>query len=371
MRILFLTNSIGFGGAEKIVAFVANGLKRHGHNISIINFNSIGNYINTNQQIFEKGINIYTFESNNITTLLLRLRKIWFTYDIAKKNQPDILVGFTSFPNYVAKIVGALLHVPSIMSERGNPYITINKKNIHSLMELAVINRSAGAVFQIDGAAKFYSSKLQKRGIIIPNPIFIKEDIKPIGFSDREKTVVSVGRLDNEQKRYDIMIKAFAIFTQKFPDWTLKLYGDGPDVNLIKHWCKDAGIEEKVKFMGVSKRPMADINNAGMFLITSDFEGISNSLLEAMAIGLPCVSTDSMPGGARMLIENRKNGLLVPIQDIKAIAKAMCEYVENPQLANICGVNAKNVILRFNPEQILDKWEKYLESIHAKKDYRI
>ena len=76
-------------------------------------------------------------------------------------------------------------------------------------MELAIINKSIGGVFQIAGAKAFYGEKLQERSIIIPNPIFIKEPINFVPYENREKTIVSVGRLDNYQKRYDIMIKAF------------------------------------------------------------------------------------------------------------------------------------------------------------------
>ena len=100
-----------------------------------------------------------------------------------------------------------------------------------------------------------------------------------------------------------------------------------------------------------------------MFLITSDFEGISNSLLEAMAIGMPCVSTDSTPGGARMLIQDGINGLLAPIGDPKSIASAMCKFVENPGLAKSCGNNARDVINRFDADKLINCWEDYIQKI--------
>ena len=162
------------------------------------------------------------------------------------------------------------------------------------------------------------------------------------------------------------MIKAFALFSKRYPEWTLKLYGQGSDVELIKNWCKNEGVAEKVLFMGLSKHPMIDTNNAGMFLITSDYEGISNSLLEAMAIGLPCVSTDSTPGGARMLINNMSNGLLVPVGDPQKIADAMALFACNPTFAAKCGDAAKGVITRFDPAITLDKWEDYLMKVSKK-----
>lgn len=139
--------------------------------------------------------------------------------------RPDVIVGFTAFSSYSAKIVSILTGVPSIMTERGNPYVTINLKNILSRIELFFINRSKGGVFQIEGAAKFFSEKLQDRSAIIPNPIFVKSSIDVDSFCKRDKTIVSVGRSDNYQKRYDVMIKAFEIFSKQHPDWTLRLVG--------------------------------------------------------------------------------------------------------------------------------------------------
>lgn len=365
MRIVFITNSIGFGGAEKMMAFVANGMAHRGHRVSVINFNSIGDYVNDNQQSFEDDIEINNFRTNS-SGRLIRIQKIRFSIDVVKRFHADVMVCFTAFPNYAGKIISLVTGVPSIMSERGNPYATINKKNIPSLIELTLINHSAGAIFQIPGAAKFYSKGLQKRGTIIPNPIFVNEMLNPVKLSEREKSIVSVGRLDNEQKRYDVMIKAFSLFVERYPDWVLKLYGTGADEALIKQWCVEEGVADKVLFMGISKHPMLDTNKAGMFIITSDFEGISNSLLEAMAIGLPCVSTDSAPGGARMLIDNMNNGLLAPIGNPEKIAEAMGLFACNPLFAQKCGEKAKEVISRFDPILTLDKWENYIKKFEDK-----
>lgn len=362
MKIVFLTNSIGFGGAEKMMAFVANSLCKRNHNVRIINFNSVAEEINSSLQVFDSRVHVLSY-SGVKNGQIARLKKLAFAFKNISKDNAEVIIGFTAFPNYVGRIVGSLKGIPSIMSERGNPYITIDKNNLHSRLELAIINKSIGGVFQIAGAKAFYGEKLQERSIIIPNPIFIKEPINFVPYENREKNIVSVGRLDNYQKRYDIMIKAFSLFVKKHSDWRLKLYGDGSDVEKIKGWITEEGIDEKVSLMGVTKNPMRDISTDGMFLITSDFEGISNSLLEAMAIGMPCVSTDSTPGGARMLIQDGINGLLAPIGDPKSIASAMCKFVENPRLAKSCGNNARDVINRFDADKLINCWEDYIKKI--------
>lgn len=361
MRVLLLTNSIGFGGVEKNVAFIANSLVDKGHCVSIVNYNSVDASIARTKQSFYEAIDIHTYAGTN--GRLKRLQKVLFTLKVSKKFRPHVIIGFTAFPSYAAKLVSILTGIPSIMTERGNPYVTINLKNLPSRIELFFINRSKGGVFQIEGAANFFSEKLQSRSTIIPNPIFVKSIIDVESFSMRNKTVVSVGRLDNYQKRYDIMIKAFALFSKQHPDWILQLYGDGKDKDLIRKWCEEENVLDKVEFMGVSSYPLNDIKDSGIFLITSDYEGISNALLEAMAIGLPCVSTDSEPGGARMLINDKINGRIVERRNPEAIASALCDFVENPDFADSCGNKAKDVLARFDKDLIAAKWEAYLLTV--------
>ena len=360
-RIVFVTNSMGFGGAEKMLTFVANSLAERGHACCIINLNAIGDYINEKQQAVNDGITVHTLPkvAETISRHKFRLREI---YHIAKSFRADVLIGFTGYPNFYAKIAGDMLHIPSIMSERGDPVRT-TPNTVKSKLVTSVINRSKGGVFQTDGAMAFYGKALQNRGAVIPNPIFVTDEIPDIPFDQREKTVVSVGRLDNEQKRYDIMLDAFQLFSHKHPEYVLKLYGRGTDETRIKAWADEKNLSTKVRFMGLSTRPMQDIAKDGIFLITSDYEGISNSLLEAMAVGLPCVSTDHTPGGARLLIRDHENGLLAPVGDAQGLANAMCEFAENAELARKCAENAKDVLSRFAPDKIIDMWETYIRKI--------
>ena len=359
-NILFISNSISFGGAAKILCFVANSLAERDYNISIVNLNNTNAKGNFKQKLSDK-ISLYELYSNGRRGFR-RLEQINQVAKIAKHTKSNVVVGFTAMPNFIAKMVGLKLHIPSIMSERADPFISWSKSWGDKIL-LCFINNSTGGVFQTEGAMEFYSKRLQKRGTVIPNPIFIKGEIPDIEYKDREKTVVSVGRLDMYQKRYDVMLNAFKIFSEKHPDYTLKLYGDGSDVETIKGIICDLCLTEKVEFMGVTTNPIQDTAKEGMFLITSDFEGISNALLEAMASGLPCVSTDHSPGGARLLITHGENDLLAPIGDAEGLAKCMCEFAENPELAKKCGENAKDVVNRFNPEKIIDMWEKYIEQI--------
>lgn len=355
MRVFFITPSVGYGGAAKMLSFVANELSKRGHQVGIINLN-----LTTNEvcQTVDGEIKIFNVNGKAMGRLG-QLREIC---RIAKREKADVLIGFTVNPNLYACLAGKVLGIPSIMSERGDPNRTFEKNWRNRLLRW-LINRSTGAVFQTAGAGTFYGKGLQRRGTVIPNPIFIKGDIPAVNMEDREKSVVSVGRFDNRQKRNDVMIDAFSRFSQQHPQYILKLYGDGPDEDRIRQWSREKGVADKVLFMGRTSQPMQDTCRDGMFLITSDYEGISNALLEAMAVGLPCVSTDHTPGGARLLIQHGENGLLAPVGDARALADAMCRFAEDPALAAACGESAKLVTERFHPDRIIDQWEAYCKKV--------
>ena len=365
-RLLFITAGLGFGGAEKMLVFVANELSRRGNACEIVNLNTAGDYTHASFQSIDESVTVYTVPQphSGKNNRLYHLREI---KRAALDFRADVLVSFLAFPNFYGTIVGKILRIPSVMSERGDPIREKGAESAKGKIVRMVTNWADGGVFQTEGAQKCYRKGLQKRGTVIPNPIFVREETPAVSVSEREKTVVSVGRFDNQQKRYDVMLAAFRLFSEKHPEYLLKLYGAGDDEQLVRSWTAEQGLSDRVRFMGVTSHAMCDIAHDGMFLITSDYEGISNALLEAMAVGLPCVSTDHTPGGARLLITDHENGLLAPIGDAAKLAEAMGEFADDPALSEKCGQNARAVIDRFAPGRIIDLWENYLNLVIKKR----
>jgi len=363
-RILFVTDTFGYGGAEKQLAFVAEGLTQRGHIVCICNLNQ-GHRNEGNRKVREE-IEIFTAEITYRNSIKTNYDYLAFTLSVINRFKPDVIIGFKELANFCAAIAGKISATPSIISERADPYRAYKNASLLQKIKLWCINQADGGVFQTEQAACFYK-KLCPKGVVIPNPVFINEVVPTVNYSTLPKTIVSLGRLSNKQKRLDVMLDAFAKFRKLQPEYILKIYGSGPDEGLIRQWLHQKGLEDCVEMMGVSNQSLNDLSREGIFLITSDFEGISNSLLEAMACGLPVVSTDHTPGGARLLINDGENGLLVPMGDSEAICHALCKYANNQQLAEHCGKNAKKVIERFAPDSILNKWEEYLVNIANKK----
>ena len=144
---------------------------------------------------------------------------------------------------------------------------------------------------------------------------------------------------------------------------SLKLIGDGPDIEKGKKLVENLGIKDKVLFVGQLKDPIVNMVDSKLFVLSSDFEGIPNALTEAMAAGLPCISTDVSPGGARLLIEDGKNGIIVPCGDKDEMANAIIYILEHPRIADQMGNEAKKITHRFTEDIIYNMWKVFFSDV--------
>ena len=156
-------------------------------------------------------------------------------------------------------------------------------------------------------------------------------------------------------------MKRFLNDIKKYKDYILEIYGDGNLEQSILKYIKEKGLEEKVYLKGFSSNVHESINSTSMFVMSSDFEGMPNALLEALALGIPCISTDCPCGGPKLLIDNHKNGILVPVNNIDELSRAMCFIAENPQKAKEMGIIASKIKSKVNVETITDEWLNFIK----------
>ena len=363
-KILFLASDLSYGGAEKMLCFVAEGLAARGNTVKIINMMET----DTPERELDPSIEVINVDINAAKGV--RTAKVLgAALKCIRSFKPDVIISFKYMQNLYAGLIGKMTGVPVIISERADPSTEV-RDGLKGGTYWAIINSADGGVFQTKGAMAYYKPSLAKRSIVIPNPVWKPKNEELFKGERTENSILTFGRLDNFQKRYDVMIDAFDKFHEKHPEYVLKIYGYGPDEDQIKAWIEEHGLTESILMCGFSKDPVGDGKDCKFFLITSDFEGISNALLEAMAAGMPVVSTDSPPGGARLLIKDHENGLLVPIRDADAIASAMCEFAENDELRKKCGENSKQIVVKYAPEKILDRWDKYVNAVIKRKKNR-
>lgn len=215
-----------------------------------------------------------------------------------------------------------------------------------------------GGVFQTVEELNFFNNVVRKKSRIIMNPINEKFNI-PRFKGEREKRIVAVGRLTS-QKNYDFLIRSFKKFHENHPDYRLEIYGQGEDKNKLETLVDNISLSKSVKFMGVVNDIEKKIHNAAMYIMSSDYEGLPNALMEAMALGIPVISTDCIGGGPRMLIKDRCNGILVTCGDENMLSDAMCELVENPVFSQKLGIEAEKIKISCSLENICLKWEEFL-----------
>ena len=197
------------------------------------------------------------------------------------------------------------------------------------------------------------TKSIQKKGVVIPNPI--NDQIPYFDVKEREKVIMSAGRL-KPQKNYPLLIRAFAKFSASFPDYYLDIYGEGYLLEELVALADELGVKEKVRFKGFCSDIFPIMAKVGMFVMSSDYEGISNSMLEAIAIGTPTICTDCPVGGARQMIEDQVNGMLVPLGDVDALAAAMCKVAGDKEFAEMLGNNGKKIREKYPIEVIAEKW---------------
>lgn len=386
-KIAFFIDSLGGGGAERVVSVLSRELLHKGFEIDIL-------MLNRRPIAYDlpEAVRLYWAEELPVTTVWGRmarrvigrlmhlqvrflnplLRKLgkhdypranetrmYFYANYAlpyreylRKNPGCTAFGFLIRSNIAMLMAAKGLDVKTVFCERNNPVRPDIPANILRIRD-RITRRCAAAVFQTQEERDYYTW-LRCETAVIPNPL--KEGLPEPFAGERRKEIVNFCRL-NRQKNIPLLIGAFGRLLKEHPDYTLRIYGRGEEKEALIARTKSEGLENSVIFEDFAPDVHERIRDAAMYVCSSDFEGLSNSMLEAMAIGLPCVCTDCAGGGARMMIRHGENGLLTPIGDETALYEAMKKFVDDPAYAARLGAEAAKVRHDLSIENIAGRWE--------------
>ena len=287
----------------------------------------------------------------NLTKRSSLLRTIWETI------KPDLILSFIGKNNIMALMTTTSINVPVVVSSRANPSKEYATRQLHLSM-VSTFRRAAGVVVQTEDFAAYYPGGIREKTKVIPNAIS-PEFLRPRFEGERDKTIVAVGNMHGF-KNYPLLLKAFARLASKYPDWNVIIYGEGTERKRLSGLVNSLDLRTRVSMPGQVTDVADRIYRAGMYVITSDEEGMPNSLLEAMSLGLPVISTDFAGGAARVLVKDGFNGLLVPTADVGRLETAMVRIMANKGFADALGTKAAEVQKQYHPEIINAEWETYL-----------
>lgn len=348
MKLTFVTSTLHAGGSERVMSLLANTFAQKGYEVEIICINK--------HLVFypiDEKVKVW-FAEDEVKSLSILKKMMWLRKHI-NSEKPDVVIAFMLevYCVTLASLIG--VSVPVISSERIDPHFFGRAKG---LLRWLLLRRTTHLVVQTVRIKDFYSAKLQSRTTIIPNPVTDK--VFSLTPTLKQKRIIAVGRLAY-QKNYPMMFRAFAKVHHDFPDWQLVVYGNGPQKEEIRGVIERLGMEGHIILAGKSDHVVEEMNKSSLFVMSSDYEGMSNALLEAVCVGLPVISTDV--SGAKDLITDGVNGYIVPVGNERALTLALSSMLSSPEKMDEMGRQSKALAPRFREEQIVGQWEELIKSV--------
>ncbi|MBR3865710.1 MAG: glycosyltransferase family 4 protein [Clostridia bacterium] len=351
-KVLFVISNISFGGAQRVTWTLAEQMKSQGIEPVVV---AVGH--STNNYTLPEGIKVVQLgqkRSYEVLRTIARMKKV------VKGENPSVVItmGVATCLFSVPAVLGT--GISHIISERNDPRNFLGKTWVKNASR-RMVKKGSGFVFQTEEARDFYPEEVSLRGCVIPNPIMAK-NLPECDRENEESTVVTMGRL-TAQKNHPLLIDAFAELIKEYPQYKLHIYGSGELKAATSAYITEKNMTESVILFDACDDVLQRIKRASIFVLSSDFEGMPNALMEAMAMGLACVSTDCPCGGPHYLIQDGENGLLVPVADKDALAKAMLRLAESKELREKLGNNSRELRNKLSADAICARWVDYCTEV--------
>lgn len=352
-EVLFVSNFLGDGGAARVISVLAEELANNGYEVTICSYP----FKNREEYRHAKNVKYVKFEMQHKKGILYKIERIAKLRKEIQKHKGATVISFEYFMNMQTVVAMIGLHNRLIISERNDPVRVGGKTPTKQLRNL-LYGSADCLVCQTQDALEYFPKKIQEKSVVIMNPI--KANLPEPWQGERKKQIVNFCRLE-KQKNLPLLIDAFEEFYQKHPDYTLVIYGDGKERENLTKYIETKNLEKAVTLHPAVQDIHDRIKDAMMFVSSSDYEGLSNSMIEAMAIGLPTICTDCPCGGARMVIQNNENGVLVPVKNKEKLMNAMNIIAENPDFANKIANYAQSIREKLSTEEIGREWSSIID----------
>jgi len=356
MKISFFIGSMVSGGAERVISLLANEYAQNGWDVEIVLM--LKNEVNQKQFSLNDRIRIVDLSIKEGNYKKKTLRWLHKVRSYIKKEKPNCIVSFIGRINALVLTAAVGLDIPILVSERNDPHHDGRGKLMLWYCNL-VYSRASAIVYQTRYEKECFSRILDKKSYIIPNPVEIVENLN---IEENDYEISTAGRLV-QQKNHALLIDAISFVKIKYPEVKCYIYGEGLLREKLEEQVREQGLKDTVFLPGNKTDINEWIAKSSIFVMSSDYEGLSNALIEAMMQGKPCVST-SYPG-ADELIKSGENGLLVPCKDARALANAIVSLFDQKELRHMLAVNAAIDSEKYKKNNVLEKWKQVISNIVA------
>ena len=345
-KVLFFVSSMEDGGAQRVISILSKQLTERGFSVSILK------YFDT-VDLFEldNRVAVFSVEGNTGSTSIIR--NLGYIHKVFKKY--DMVISFLAPFNMIALVANLFNRTPLIVADRNDPSRVPSNKYVRFLRD-QLYKFADRIVVQ----TKHNQSYFKKNTEVIYNQVMLG-GLKGLALrTKKEKLIVSSARLE-KQKNQDMLIEAFNVFHKSHSEYKLVIYGEGSYRKELEAKVKDLGLSECVDLPGVTKDIFNKIARAELFVLTSNYEGMPNALIEAMCLGLPVISTKV--SGTTDLIDHLKNGVLIDLNDADSLICYMSKLTDDKSLALSMGEEAVNLNSVLDVDRITDEWIRVIEDV--------
>jgi GalNAc-alpha-(1->4)-GalNAc-alpha-(1->3)-diNAcBac-PP-undecaprenol alpha-1,4-N-acetyl-D-galactosaminyltransferase len=369
MRLTLVIASLGRGGAERTASILAGAWAEQGIDVTLITLtkDDVPAY-QLHSAIDLVQLRMLSGRASNILHGAFRqLKCIRALRDAIRTSKPDLIISFMDIPNILSLLASLAMNAPVVITEHTHP--AFHNIGWHwQMLRRLLYHRAAALVCMTNSVLSWLQQRIRVRGYVIPNPVEVVPSYAQAQDMSEEKkgtsTVIAMGRLSRE-KGFDLLLEAFSRIAACHLDWQLKFLGDGPLRSKLEEQAAELGLSARVEFTGMVADPFPKLRDADLFVLSSRYEGFGNALCEAMAQGLPVISFDC-PSGPREIIRNDVDGLLVPAEDVSALATAMDKLMSNDQERMRLAARAPEITERFGLTRVLNLWNQVFADLLLK-----
>ena len=357
-RIALFVPSLKNGGAERVVSIWSSELSKLSDKIYLIVLYKAEQEYETYGNVKK----IYLYESyahSKEGSIFSKIKKI---RSVFKENEIDVVIPFIAHTGMMATAACAFSKTDVVETIRNNP----NGRSRYSYLKLLrniSVALSKRCIVQNEEQKEYFSKRVQKKMVVFTNPLHpsvtqINKEYK----TTLPLTFMTAGRLE-KQKNHMLLCSAFALAAKENPQISLNIYGVGSMHDELQQHIESLGMQEKICLCGRSDNIAQTLTQADAFILSSDYEGMPNALLEAMAAGLPCISTDCPTGPSRMIV-NGESGILVPVGEAESMATAIKKIARDYEAAIEMGKKARAFALeQYEASKSAQRLLKFIEEI--------